>query len=104
MSGHIDLCQRFQNENLLSYLSGAKRLVPKMRDLTFYNWAIGKLLEIEKVVGLTGFVNIYVFIASFSPTQGERNQMVNVKFARPVNAVPMSNRHKSEAQQTRPFA
>ena len=46
MSGHIDLCQRFQNENLLSYLSGAKRLVPKMRDLTFYNWAIGKLLEI----------------------------------------------------------
>ena len=43
MSGHIDLCQRFQNENLLSYLSGAKRLVPKMRDLTFYNWAIGKL-------------------------------------------------------------
>ena len=42
MSGHIDLCQRFQNENLLSYLSGTKRLVPKMRDLTFYNWAIGE--------------------------------------------------------------
>ena len=41
VSGHIDLSQRFQNENLLSYLSGAKRLVPRMRDLTFYNWAIG---------------------------------------------------------------
>ena len=45
VSGHIDLCQRFQNENLLSYLSGAKRLVPKMRDLTFYNWAIGMQLR-----------------------------------------------------------
>ena len=58
VSGHIDLCQRFQNENLLSYLSGAKRLVPKMRDLTFYNWAIGRQLrpvEIEKTPSDSSF-------------------------------------------------
>ena len=41
-------------------------------------------------MGLTGFVIIHVFIASFSPAQGERNQMVNAKFTRPVNAMPMS--------------
>ena len=35
---------------------------------------------VEKVVGLTGFVIIHVFIASFSPAQGERYQMVNAKF------------------------
>ena len=45
----------------------------------------------EKVVGLTGFVIIYVFIASFSPVQGERNQVVNTKFTRPVNEMPMSS-------------
>ena len=45
-----------------------------------------------KVVGLTGFVTIHVFtrIASFCPVRGERNQMVNTKFTRPVNAMPMS--------------
>ena len=47
--------------------------------------------ELEKVVGLTGFVIIHVFIASFSPAQGERNQIVNAKFTRPVNAMPMSS-------------
>ena len=41
-------------------------------------------------MGLTGLVIIHVFIASFSPAQGERNQMVNTKFTRPVNAMPMS--------------
>ena len=41
-------------------------------------------------MGLTGFVIIHVFIASFSPAQGERNLMVNAKFTRPVNAMPMS--------------
>ena len=41
-------------------------------------------------MGLTGFVIIHVFIASFSPVQGERNQMVNTKFTRPVNEMPMS--------------
>ena len=45
---------------------------------------------LEKVVGLTGFVIIHVFIASFSPAHGERNQIVNAKFTRPVNAMPMS--------------
>ena len=34
-------------------------------------------LGLGKVVGLTGFVIIHVLIASFSPAQGERNQMVN---------------------------
>ena len=48
-------------------------------------------LELEKVVGLTAFVIIHVFIASFSPAQGERDQMLNAKFTRPVNAMPMSN-------------
>ena len=47
--------------------------------------------RLEKVVELTGFVIIHVFIASFSPAQGERNQMVNAKFTRPVNAMPMSS-------------
>ena len=47
--------------------------------------------RIEKVVGLTGFVIIHVFIASFSPAQGEHNQMVNTKFTRPVNEMPMSS-------------
>ena len=46
--------------------------------------------QLEKVVGLTDFVIIHVFIASFSPAQGERNQMVNTKFTRPVNDMPMS--------------
>ena len=49
------------------------------------------LSQLEKVVGLTGFVIIHVFIASFSPAQGERNQMVNTKFTRPVNEMPMSS-------------
>ena len=45
---------------------------------------------LEKVVGLTGFVIIHVFIPSFSPAQGECNQIVNTKFTRPVNEMPMS--------------
>ena len=45
-------------------------------------------------MGLTGFVIIHVLIASFSPAQGERNQMVNAKFTRPVNAMAMSIAHK----------
>ena len=49
------------------------------------------LLQLEKVVGLTGFVIIHVFIASRTPAQGERNQMVNAKFTRPVNSMPMSS-------------
>ena len=46
---------------------------------------------VEKVVGLTGFVIIHVFIVSFSPAQGEPNQMQNTKFTRPVNENPMSS-------------
>ena len=53
--------------------------------------------RLEKVVELTGFVIIHVFIASFSPAQGERNQMVNAKFTRPVNAMPMSTLNQSSA-------
>ena len=49
------------------------------------------MFHLEKVVGLTGFVIIHVFIASFSPAQGERNQMVDTKFTRPVNEMPMSS-------------
>ena len=51
--------------------------------------------QLEKVVGLTGFVIIHVFIASFSPVQGERNQMVNAKFNRPVNGMPMSSKDRA---------
>ena len=47
--------------------------------------------RLEKVLGLTGFVIIHVFIMSFSPAQGERNQILNAKLTRPVNAMPMSN-------------
>ena len=49
------------------------------------------ILDVEKVVGLTDFVIIHVFIAAFSPAQGEHNQIVNAKFTRPVNAMPMSS-------------
>ena len=45
-------------------------------------------------MGLTGFVIIHVFIASFSPAQGEHNQVVNTKFTRPVNEMPMSSWHQ----------
>ena len=41
-------------------------------------------------MGLTGFVIFHVLIAPFSPAQGERNQVVNTKFTRPVNEMPMS--------------
>ena len=33
-------------------------------------------------MGLTDFVIIHLFIASFSPAQGDCNQMLNVKFTR----------------------
>ena len=49
---------------------------------------------LEKVVALTGFVMFHVFIASFSPARGERNQMVNTKFTKPVNAMLMSSLHQ----------
>ena len=42
-------------------------------------------------MGLTGFVIIHVFIALFSPAQGEQNQTVNTKFTRPLNEMPMFN-------------
>ena len=42
--------------------------------------------KLEKVMGLTSFV----FIASFSLAQGERNQIVNAEVTRPVNSMPMS--------------
>ena len=41
---------------------------------------------------------IHVFIASFSPAQGERNQMVNTKFTRPVNEMPMSSVERNGVQ------
>ena len=40
---------------------------------------------------LTGFVIIHMFIESFSPAQGEHNQMVNTEFTTPVNEMPMSS-------------
>ena len=49
---------------------------------------------LEKVMGLTGFVIIHVFIASFSPAQGERNQIVDAKFTRPVNVMPMCSPYR----------
>ena len=75
------------------------------RQIQFFGiWSLAKVLGIGKVVGLTGFVIIPVFIASFSPARGERNQMVNTKFTRPVNAMPMSTpityakRHERHSQ------
>ena len=41
ISGHIDLDTRMKTENILPYLNGDKRLVPKKSDLTFYNWDRG---------------------------------------------------------------
>ena len=54
-------------------------------------WLIFGLSLLEKVVGLTGFVIIHVFNALFSPVQGEHSHMVNTKFTRPVNEMPMSS-------------
>lgn len=41
ISGHIDLDMRMKTENILPYLNGEARLVPKKTDLTFYNWDRG---------------------------------------------------------------
>ena len=54
-------------------------------------------------MGLTGFVIIHVFVASFSPVQGERNQMVNIKFTRPINEMPMSGEKAVGAGPARHF-
>ena len=39
VSGHIDLGHRQATEHIVPYLTGEKRLVPKLGDLTFYNWS-----------------------------------------------------------------
>lgn len=41
ISGHIDLDMRMKTENILPYLNGEARLVPKKTDMTFYNWDRG---------------------------------------------------------------
>ena len=51
-------------------------------------------------MGLTGFVIIHVFSASFSPAQGERNQTLKAKFTRPVNVMSMSNPEAAKSCQT----
>ena len=52
-------------------------------------------------MGLTGFVVIHVFIASFSPVKGEYNQIVNAKFTRPVKAMPISSLLLTQLQMKR---
>ena len=52
-------------------LRGKEEGIRKTRPLA--NRGLGRS-DLEKVVGLTSFVIILVFIASFSPAQGERNQ------------------------------
>ena len=41
ISGHIDLDMRMKTENILPYINGEKRMLPKKSDLTFYNWDRG---------------------------------------------------------------
>lgn len=41
ISGHIDLDMRMKSENILPYLNGEAKMVPKKSDLTFYNWDRG---------------------------------------------------------------
>ena len=41
ISGHIDLDMRMKTENILPYINGEKRMLPKKTDLTFYNWDRG---------------------------------------------------------------
>ena len=74
--------------NTCTYLLSHKQLM-WVNKISKY-WLLSQL-RLEKVIGLTGFVIIHVFIASFSPAQGECNQMVNAKFTRPVNVMPMSS-------------
>ena len=75
----------------------------RTRSLEIQNTQPTTTLKLEKVVGLTGFVIINVFIASFSSAQGERNQMVNAKFTRPVNAMPMSSADRREERLLKPL-
>ena len=41
ISGHIDLDMRMKTENILPYINGEARMVPKKTDLTYYNWDRG---------------------------------------------------------------
>ncbi len=41
ISGHIDIDARMKTENIMPYLNGEKRLVPRKGDLTYYNWDRG---------------------------------------------------------------
>jgi hypothetical protein len=38
ISGYIDYAHRLKTENFKPYFTGAKRLLPKPSDLSFYNW------------------------------------------------------------------
>ena len=46
--------------------------------------------QLVKRGALTGLVSILVFIAPFSPAQGEHYQYVNTKFTRPVDEIRKS--------------
>eukprot|EP00045_Choanoeca_perplexa_P023202 m.12597 g.12597 ORF g.12597 m.12597 type:complete len:215 (-) comp9993_c0_seq1:69-713(-) len=39
VSGYIDLAHRFQNDDFGQYFSGARKLMPRATDLSYYNWS-----------------------------------------------------------------
>eukprot|EP00730_Choanoeca_flexa_P005490 TRINITY_DN11956_c0_g8_i2.p1 TRINITY_DN11956_c0_g8~~TRINITY_DN11956_c0_g8_i2.p1 ORF type:complete len:204 (+),score=30.60 TRINITY_DN11956_c0_g8_i2:33-644(+) len=41
VSGYIDLTHRFQHDDFDQYFSGARRLMPRPNDLSYYNWSTG---------------------------------------------------------------
>ena len=46
ISGHIDLAQRMKSENIMPYLNGEKRLLPRRGDLTYYNWSVSDKVKV----------------------------------------------------------
>lgn len=42
ISGYIDYAHRLKTENFKVYFEGQKKLLPKMSDLSYYNWHTGE--------------------------------------------------------------
>jgi len=41
ISGYIDYSHRLKTEDFIPYFEGKKRLLPRMTDLSYYNWDTG---------------------------------------------------------------
>ena len=48
LAGHIDLADRIKTENFNPYLTGEKRLMPRMGDVTFCNFTRSGLRKYQR--------------------------------------------------------